>query len=141
MDGDGRPQLALTSWNLDCSQRFCPAHYSEAATNALPGLQRQLDLEPEHPGVRMRRCRAGADVILDARPELQRRGDLDGVGELDKLLIGLNRRPLRRQLKLKPRIDVGPDQAEAKNVQLAARKQAPTSRARLVVVFEFGGVL
>src|ERR1700738_1922317 len=89
----------------------------------------------------MRRCRAGADVILDARPELQRRGDLDGVGELDKLLIGLDRRPRRRQLKLKPGIDVGPDPAEAQNVQLAAWKHTPGRRARLVVVFEFGGVL
>jgi hypothetical protein len=33
--------------------------------------QRQLDVEGEDPGVRMRRCRAWADVILDAGPEKQ----------------------------------------------------------------------
>jgi hypothetical protein len=32
---------------------------------------------------------------------------LDRVGELDKRLVGLDRRSRRRQLKLKPRIDVG----------------------------------
>ena len=30
-------------------------------------LQRELDVEGEDPSVRMRRCRAGADVVLDAR--------------------------------------------------------------------------
>ena len=67
----------------------------------------------------MSRYGAGADVILDVRPELQRRGNLDGVGEFDKLFVRLDRRSRRRLLELKPGIDIGPDPAEAQNVQLA----------------------
>jgi hypothetical protein len=38
---------------------------------AAPRSQRKLDVEGEDPGVGMRRCRAGADVILDAWAKYQ----------------------------------------------------------------------
>src|SRR6516225_729250 len=107
----------------------------------LPLSESELHLEPEDPRVRICRCGAGADVVLDARPKLQRWEDLDRVGEFDELLTGLDRLSRARQLKLKARIDVGPHPAEAQNIELAARKHSPRRRTRLVVMLEFGGVL
>src|SRR5207248_8047714 len=104
-------------------------------------LQRELDLEPEDPGVRISRYGAGADVILDTRPELERREDLDRVGELDQLLAGLNRFSRCVQLKLKAWVNVRSDPAEAQDVEFSARNHTPSRRARLVVMFEFGGIL
>src|SRR6516225_8811370 len=107
----------------------------------LPLSESELHLEPEDPRVRICRCGAGADVVLDARPKLQRWEDLDRVGEFDELFAGLHRLSRLRQLKLKARIDVGPHPAQAQNIELAARKNSPRFCAGLVVMLEFGGVL
>src|SRR6202034_1698476 len=83
----------------------------------------------------------GPDVILDAWPEQQRGGDLHAVVEFGELLAGLDRRSRRLLLKLKPWIDRGPHPAEGQDVQLTARKHAAGSKSRLIIIFEFRGVL